>query len=922
VDEILGHSRKRRWTKDYETQVIYSLGPHEEILLMKPETLRTRLKKIPKKKKKIKKGRPDYIEFMEQLFWSSDQPSPMDHDADAPVNIVHNDTHSPSVDIIVHSHDSPPLESIAPRTPEPVALPCTKATCSSSKELNTISYTIDKRNKHLAALEKTIKRKKETLSSHYSKKNVDRRDNRAGDSFSIKKKMKKELGDSTQEIEKCNKENKQLKARCIKEQEKKRKLQKECYRLRTALKNHRNCVGRARYSAKDKLCRKQARQIQDLQARLDEAKESNMLNVKDDGSGTYSLAMRFLVNELTSLEVAQSKIGPVIDAVATNLFNTSVRPLPSKTTVQNINDEGHFLVKSYIAENLKTSTGMGISTDGTQRKREKILDTTFVSSRGDTMSCGFTKVASETGQTIADVTVAQLKELALVSGEPENTFLVGLAEKLTFYMSDRASNEKKSHKIMDEWRRDMLRDTSEEQAPEVHKFYCMAHVLLSFHGNVLAELSTIQKTIQETEDLGRDKLDQFRNFRPDNVAQRVVRTTSDVFGPVGEHLGVRDMWLAHCSHLGIKSKIGSYKDNRFNALFENAAQILHHRKDFCYLLQFRCSNKKLQAVRGDLEDPIIITFIQSLAILFIQLTGPYWNLIDAGDVPYVNLQSVIQPLLEYCESCSIDPTPLYNPEGPDCLASYRGPASHLFLDLLAPIHPEHSDLLDSLLKVSCQGLVKTIKKQLENFLPGGIYGGAASEELISKTAFAHKTNLACEHHFGDLDSSQRKRPNCSYHHHSTVHMLKRNRIPIKGWLQTMPVEKREALWLRARKYAKELRESHRQAEKMEMMKLLEGEKTQSGKRTRNEAMEVDEVDEVSSELERLESLLPNKPTFATEQWIAVAYHDNWYPGIRSFYCNSAKQYANQSQFNKGQDPYYFNVNLVFIELVKKSTQLI
>lgn len=51
------------------------------------------------------------------------------------------------------------------------------------------------------------------------------------------------------------------------------------------------------------------------------------------------------------------------------------------------------------------------------------------------------------------------------------------------------------------------------------------------------------------------------------VVERVLRTTADIFGPVGEHNGIRDRWEVHCSSLAIKSVIGNYRDNRFNALF-------------------------------------------------------------------------------------------------------------------------------------------------------------------------------------------------------------------------------------------------------------------------------------------------------------------------------------------------------------------
>jgi hypothetical protein len=68
--------------------------------------------------------------------------------------------------------------------------------------------------------------------------------------------------------------------------------------------------------------------------------------------------------------------------------------------------------------------------------------------------------------------------------------------------------------------------------------------------------------------------------------ERVVRTTSEVFGPAGDH-GVRDLWEARCAENGGKPLIGNYKDNNFNfnAQFQISAEIHLHRKDLIQVLE-------------------------------------------------------------------------------------------------------------------------------------------------------------------------------------------------------------------------------------------------------------------------------------------------------------------------------------------------
>ena len=120
---------------------------------------------------------------------------------------------------------------------------------------------------------------------------------------------------------------------------------------------------------------------------------------------------------------------------------------------------------------------------------------------GATFSLGFCTVASETGKTIAETAENHLKELATVSGKDENTYISSAIMKLTAYMSDRASNEKKSNNLLDPWRDSVLLggNVPEEEKSLVHHCYCMMYVLLGFHKNVVCEIPKVQKNIEDDE---------------------------------------------------------------------------------------------------------------------------------------------------------------------------------------------------------------------------------------------------------------------------------------------------------------------------------------------------------------------------------------------------------------------------------------
>lgn len=116
----------------------------------------------------------------------------------------------------------------------------------------------------------------------------------------------------------------------------------------------------------------------------------------------------------------------------------------------------------------------------------------------------------------------------------------------------------------------------------------------------------------------------------------------------------------------------------------------------------------------------------------------------------------------------------------------------------------HSLLLD-LIKLVATAVIKCIDKQLVDFLPGGKFHDVSNENDARRTKVAHTTNLACEHHFDDLDSSQKRRPCASMHHHSSIQLLKRNRKQMMCWLEDMASTDRSSIIKKTRKGGRTLR---------------------------------------------------------------------------------------------------------------------
>ena len=130
----------------------------------------------------------------------------------------------------------------------------------------------------------------------------------------------------------------------------------------------------------------------------------------------------------------------------------------------------------------------------------------------------------------------------------------------------------------------------------------------------------------------------FRLYRSSEAASsRLIRTASDVLGPRGdEKSGCCAEWQAFCEEEGMKSHMTSYRGNRFNSFFEGAVAIVHHEE---HIKTFFCqgflshTNLKLQSVEADINDPRLVALLCAVGLLYLRVTGPYWNLLNSN-VPY------------------------------------------------------------------------------------------------------------------------------------------------------------------------------------------------------------------------------------------------------------------------------------------------
>ncbi|XP_035826417.1 uncharacterized protein LOC106012166 [Aplysia californica] len=315
------------------------------------------------------------------------------------------------------------------------------------KRANKLTYEIAKKEKQLSLMEKKYDELKQEMikqakmKSQYSVKNMKRREER---NVKLRMGLRQEKSRLTSLINKKETENeflkKQLKERIQENAKLKTKMFKQRKKVRRLLKEKKAAIARARYHGR----RHDTKKAEEL---VEEEKEAEVEIETTNTKGEFTDETRFCVMDLTGLEVATGKIGQVMEAVG-SFCRVKFSQLPSRTACQRIVDEGQVLAKTFIRKKaLKRSKGFGMHKDGTTRKKVKILDTSISTEEGEAYCLGWTSVVSETGQAIAEERTEKLGE---VMGKSKESEKIEILKKMKYYMNDRAANEKKSNRLLDE----------------------------------------------------------------------------------------------------------------------------------------------------------------------------------------------------------------------------------------------------------------------------------------------------------------------------------------------------------------------------------------------------------------------------------------------------------------------------------------
>lgn len=526
----------------------------------------------------------------------------------------------------------------------------------------------------------------------------------------------------------------------------------------------------------------------------------------------YSNEVRQCCVQLQACGVGAKNVPKVMQIVSNELFNSKIpdNKLPCQSSIINFVDEAHVIAKSHVSEEL-VSNAWDLHSDATTREGRHILNVVATTSIGEQLSMGFTEVAREDSDTLLDVNITLLKEIANFHSDGDDEYLSKIVNNLCSLMSDRAAVNKCFNNKLSIWRQDMLTTTGNDRnkIEKLNFFYCLAHVLLGFSSETEKVLKELESDIIETTNrqLGRNVLPEFKNWKSSEPSTlRTIRTISEALGPRGdEKSGCREDWLAFLDSRGQSSLLTSYRSNRFNSVFQGAAATSFHAMDIEeFVTSSGKDNRLLRSVLQDVKCPEILHIMHGISVMWHHFTKPFWDFC-LSRVHYLDLHLYIGPFAECLANLVEDPSPAID-----------GSLAPVFPDLnQTPLHPLSAKLMElnldtvitrNAVKALSKGFLNVIQRQMSEQLPGGIHSQPPSAEERSRAEHSKITNLVCENNFADLDYSLNQNRHASLHYLSAIHMVKRNNT--LKWLQKKSIAAQHRLWQAARLGRGSLRAKH------------------------------------------------------------------------------------------------------------------
>ncbi|XP_060574411.1 uncharacterized protein LOC132732081 [Ruditapes philippinarum] len=537
--------------------------------------------------------------------------------------------------------------------------------------------------------------------------------------------------------------------------------------------------------------------------------EQTIITFNDD-LRAYTPEMQQCVYSLLQHNVSTTKIPLVIRDVL-KLAKMDASHLPSKSTCNNMNIQRLHLAQQQIAEDLPAKMNTCLLSDETSKFGQKYEGFHAVDDSGRIWVLGLRQMATKSGQSALDTFKEILSDIDDSFSEAGSHVSEKILMNINATMSDRAATQKKFNELLEDFRKDVLKQNTEwdglsenekNSMSRLMNFFCSLHVLVH-----LAEGA--EKALLETDKLLFEEAPIYdTSFKKpsESGTTRLIRCCSKSFARGGdEKNGVHGPFTAYVSDFlkengFVTVPLERFRGNRFNILFNNAAAVYFLSEKFIEYLEGGDTNRLLKAVKHDLNVPQYRAGCRALGLVSELITKPLWCLIENTEINILDMQDHYKELMDYMDSMNAEQfmsgnsllTFAYNEQ----LAM-----SPIFQSLIKSTDIDENVV--TVLSVLIPTLKNVLQSLLKDYLPGGEWYNC-DEGVKEKVKGTPKHNKFSETVFGQLDRLLREKPNITILTGEAIIAFSHNKT--LDWIMSKPEKERAELCISARKKTKELRQ--------------------------------------------------------------------------------------------------------------------
>ena len=619
-------------------------------------------------------------------------------------------------------------------------------------------------------------------------------------------------------------------------------------------------------------------QIHEHMDRISELEEINILlesdTVKMFENGRYRDEVRECIMTLmTECNVSLKKVNRVISTVINNLTGKLPERLPSMAVRSRLYVEAKAVAHQQIVQAMLASSkpdemlGSTLHSDATSKYFKHYQSFQVTTSEGQALSIGLSELGGSDSVSVMDSFKALVDDLAQTvhsSDDDKASKVKQLVGSITNTMSDQGAINPVFNKMLADLRSqflpdiisnwDTLDEASQAQLGTLGHFFCKMHLVVNFASESDKCLHEFENNIIES---GRNP----HSFgSSESSAVRLVRTAAKAFTAHGsEKAGVASYWESFLSEKELTNKLVTFRSNRFNIIFYDAAALYYH---WChiqdFLNQWLSPNDLLKSIMFDVNEKLTKAGVRALGIIDKVVTGPMWRLFEK-DGSILSLNPYLHRTMQKFQEWGSNAAPLL--EGEQLFYDIDIHKDEVYEALFAETgDPELDSLTQMALEIVINAMLIILDRQAKDQLPDGKYF-EPSPELSRQAAAVPKTNTISERDFGSLDLLVRMKPGASAVCLESIVLWSNNKTA--AWLDSLGEEERaEALDL-ARRRAPELKERFQVRKRLikeQKLRLLKEKQTK--KQTKDENQRINKIN-LTNEITEMGGLWSDVDTLGT-----------------------------------------------------------